>query len=232
MNGERAGPFGGAAAAPRSAVEHGHPMQGARDDMVGRHFPGPSGMHPPFPGSGGGMYPGWVEQGGPGMPGGHGYPVLPPQQHPQHFYPPYAGGPGNAQPLPHMYYPVDMAAGQAVQWPSPMMAMPTMSAPPAAAAAAAVEHATSASPEDSERRSYSAEPARASAGLPPDRVLVTNPDTGTPILIKQVRTKQSQEHRDKLAKRKKIYACPYCDHIFSCSSNLIRHKRVHTGDKP
>lgn len=166
------------------------------------------------------------------MPGGHGYPVLPPQQHPQHFYPPYAGGPGNAQPLPHMYYPVDMAAGQAVQWPSPMMAMPTMSAPPAAAAAAAVEHATSVSPEDSERRPYSAEPARASAGLPPDRVLVTNPDTGTPILIKQVRTKQSQEHRDKLAKRKKIYACPYCDHIFSCSSNLIRHKRVHTGDKP
>jgi len=31
---------------------------------------------------------------------------------------------------------------------------------------------------------------------------------------------------------KRMYICPYCGHIFSCSSNLCRHKRVHTGAKP
>eukprot|EP00035_Acanthoeca_spectabilis_P040417 m.69765 g.69765 ORF g.69765 m.69765 type:complete len:380 (-) comp9979_c0_seq3:35-1174(-) len=66
-----------------------------------------------------------------------------------------------------------------------------------------------------------------------ERVLVTDPDTGSPILIKPVTTKQSKEHRDKLKSQgKRIYECPFCDHIFSCSSNLNRHKRVHTGDKP
>lgn len=33
-------------------------------------------------------------------------------------------------------------------------------------------------------------------------------------------------------KPKRMYICPYCGHIFSCSSNLCRHKRVHTGAKP
>jgi predicted RNA-binding Zn-ribbon protein involved in translation (DUF1610 family) len=28
------------------------------------------------------------------------------------------------------------------------------------------------------------------------------------------------------------YICPFCGHVFSCSSNLCRHKRVHTGAKP
>lgn len=65
-----------------------------------------------------------------------------------------------------------------------------------------------------------------------DKVLMTDPATGTAVLIKPFRSKQSASQRAKLAKGKRVYACPFCDHLFSCSSNLIRHKRVHTGDKP
>eukprot|EP00035_Acanthoeca_spectabilis_P035370 m.34166 g.34166 ORF g.34166 m.34166 type:complete len:475 (-) comp7289_c0_seq1:189-1613(-) len=32
--------------------------------------------------------------------------------------------------------------------------------------------------------------------------------------------------------RGNAYACPECDRRFSCSSNLKRHRRVHTGEKP
>ncbi len=31
---------------------------------------------------------------------------------------------------------------------------------------------------------------------------------------------------------KKIYQCEICNKIFCCSSNLIRHTRVHTGERP
>eukprot|EP00035_Acanthoeca_spectabilis_P029904 m.475669 g.475669 ORF g.475669 m.475669 type:complete len:323 (+) comp38901_c0_seq1:334-1302(+) len=65
-----------------------------------------------------------------------------------------------------------------------------------------------------------------------DKVLMTDPATGTAVLIKPFQSKQSASQRAKLAKGKRVYACPFCDHLFSCSSNLIRHKRVHTGDKP
>eukprot|EP00035_Acanthoeca_spectabilis_P007657 m.140158 g.140158 ORF g.140158 m.140158 type:complete len:415 (+) comp14032_c0_seq1:1271-2515(+) len=38
--------------------------------------------------------------------------------------------------------------------------------------------------------------------------------------------------RETGSKGKKVYKCPVCEHVFSCSSNLNRHKRIHTGDKP
>lgn len=64
------------------------------------------------------------------------------------------------------------------------------------------------------------------------KVLVTDPDTGRPILIKPFLSKQSEEKRREVASGKRVYKCPFCDHLFSCSSNLTRHKRAHTGDKP
>lgn len=65
-----------------------------------------------------------------------------------------------------------------------------------------------------------------------ERVMTTNPDTGAPITIKPIKSKQTQEERERLAAKKRVYDCPFCGHIFSCSSNLSRHKRVHTGVKP
>jgi len=80
------------------------------------------------------------------------------------------------------------------------------------------------------RQQRSAAPGKSDRDV--QRVMVTDPDTGSPILIKPILCKQTEEQRQKLAKGKRVYNCPYCGHIFSCSSNLIRHKRVHTGDKP
>lgn len=61
---------------------------------------------------------------------------------------------------------------------------------------------------------------------------VVDPVTGSEVVIKPTRTKQSLEQRERVKQGKRVYECPFCDRIFSCSSNLIRHKRVHTGDKP
>eukprot|EP00041_Stephanoeca_diplocostata_P018990 m.402585 g.402585 ORF g.402585 m.402585 type:complete len:661 (+) comp21181_c0_seq6:143-2125(+) len=64
------------------------------------------------------------------------------------------------------------------------------------------------------------------------KVFAKDPDTGNMIPIKPLQSKQTAEQREKLAAKKRAYVCPFCGHIFSCSSNLSRHKRVHTGDKP
>ena len=64
------------------------------------------------------------------------------------------------------------------------------------------------------------------------RVVTSNPDTGAPIAIKPMRSKQTREQRERLVQNKRVYDCPFCGHVFSCSSNLSRHKRVHTGVKP
>lgn len=64
------------------------------------------------------------------------------------------------------------------------------------------------------------------------KVYARDPDTGNTITIKPLQSKQTPEQREKLAAKKRMYVCPFCGHIFSCSSNLSRHKRVHTGDKP
>ncbi len=32
--------------------------------------------------------------------------------------------------------------------------------------------------------------------------------------------------------RKRSYACPECNKLFSNSSNMTRHRRIHTGDRP
>lgn len=61
---------------------------------------------------------------------------------------------------------------------------------------------------------------------------IIDPVTGTEITIKDVRTKQTPQQREKVLQGDRVYTCPYCDRLFSCSSNLIRHKRAHTGEKP
>lgn len=34
------------------------------------------------------------------------------------------------------------------------------------------------------------------------------------------------------SKLKKTYACTFCNKTFSCSSNMTRHRRIHTGQRP
>lgn len=38
--------------------------------------------------------------------------------------------------------------------------------------------------------------------------------------------------KKKRVRKKQNHKCPYCDRTFSCSSNMHRHTRVHTGDRP
>eukprot|EP00037_Helgoeca_nana_P035646 m.426154 g.426154 ORF g.426154 m.426154 type:complete len:308 (+) comp56606_c0_seq1:68-991(+) len=45
-------------------------------------------------------------------------------------------------------------------------------------------------------------------------------------------SRQTQEQRDSLAASKRVHGCSLCGRVFSCSSNLSRHKRIHTGVKP
>lgn len=42
----------------------------------------------------------------------------------------------------------------------------------------------------------------------------------------------SERTHKQVHKSKREYKCPICDHVSSCSSNLNRHKRIHSGDKP
>lgn len=54
----------------------------------------------------------------------------------------------------------------------------------------------------------------------------------TKSVNKSIGKKGKDEDKDDAKKKKRMYICPFCGHIFSCSSNLCRHKRVHTGVKP
>lgn len=77
------------------------------------------------------------------------------------------------------------------------------------------------------------EPARAETlRRRTERVVVMDPDSGQPILINSFKSTQTPEQRAAMASRKRVYECPFCGHLFASSSNLIRHKRVHTGDRP
>lgn len=39
-------------------------------------------------------------------------------------------------------------------------------------------------------------------------------------------------HSSPGCERKRVYACPDCHKLFSNSSNMTRHRRIHTGDRP
>lgn len=122
---------------------------------------------------------------------------------------------------PPWVYPGAEAAVASPQQPQPLVPEPSDAGPAdSRAEVSMIAHKS----EETERKRRGVKPV--------DRVLVTDPETGSPILIKSFRSKQSLEKREEVSKGKRVYKCPFCDHLFSCSSNLSRHKRVHTGEKP